>query len=106
MLRIGDFSKLSRVSIRILRHYDEIEPVKPVEIDSATGYQYYGERQLSIVSRIAALKDMGFGLGEIGEMLAGYDDKEWLANCLSPKRAELSELKNRWDIVCDFWIQP
>ena len=33
MLKIGEFSKLSRVSVRMLRHYDEIGLLKPAEID-------------------------------------------------------------------------
>lgn len=34
MLKIGEFSKISRVSVRMLRHYDDIELLKPVETDS------------------------------------------------------------------------
>lgn len=41
MLKIGDFSKLSRVSIRMLRHYDEIGLLHPVKIDPESGYRYY-----------------------------------------------------------------
>lgn len=36
MLKIGEFSKLSRVSVRMLRHYDEIGLLKPAEIDRFT----------------------------------------------------------------------
>ena len=48
MLRIGEFSKLSRVSIRMLRHYDDIGLLKPAEIDHFTGYRYYREEQLFV----------------------------------------------------------
>ena len=41
MLKIGDFSKLSRCSVRMLRHYDEIGLLEPAEIDRFTGYRYY-----------------------------------------------------------------
>ena len=58
MLKNGDFSKLSRVSIRMLRHYDEIGLLKPVWIDSESGYRYYAPEQLPIAGRINALKDM------------------------------------------------
>lgn len=43
MLRIGDFSKLSRVSIRMLRHYDKIGLLIPESVDESTGYRYYSE---------------------------------------------------------------
>lgn len=46
MLKIGDFSKLSRISIRMLRHYDEIGLLKPGKVDAFTGYRYYEESQL------------------------------------------------------------
>lgn len=63
MLKIGEFSKLSRVSVRMLRHYDQKGLLTPSEIDPMTGYRYYSENQLSQVFRITALKDLGFSLG-------------------------------------------
>ena len=91
MLKIGDFSKLSRVSIRMLRHYDEIGLLHPVKIDPDSGYRYYSENQLPIAGRIAALKDMGFGLAAIGEMLDCYAEKRLLERHLRVKQAELLE---------------
>lgn len=41
MMRIGDFSKLSRVSIKTLRYYDEMGLLKPLSIDGSTGYRFY-----------------------------------------------------------------
>jgi len=89
MLKIGDFSKLSRISIRMLRHYDEIGLLMPKSTDSFTGYRYYGEDQLPAAGQITALKDMGFGLSAIGEILKSYDEPEKLADFLSVKRAEI-----------------
>lgn len=40
MLKIGDFSKLSSLSIRMLRHYDEIGLLKPASIDPSTDYRH------------------------------------------------------------------
>lgn len=91
MLKIGDFSKLSRVSIRMLRHYDDIGLLKPAEIDEFTGYRYYHEEQLFIIGRITALKDMGFALADIVKILEIYDDKEKLDVFLSVRQEELAE---------------
>ena len=91
MLKIGDFSKLSRVSIRMLRHYDEIGLLSPAATDAATGYRYYSEEQLPVIMRICALKDMGFGLAAIGELLSCYDDPAAIAKYLSLKQLELKE---------------
>lgn len=89
MLKIGDFSKLSRISIRMLRHYDEIGLLMPRSTDDFTGYRYYSEDQLPAAARIAALRDMGFGLTVIGEILKSYDDPQALAKFLAVKQAEL-----------------
>ena len=69
MLKIGEFSKLSRVSVRMLRHYDEVGLLAPSEVDPMTGYRYYSERQLITAGRIAALRALGFGLSDTRELL-------------------------------------
>ncbi|WP_312101439.1 MerR family transcriptional regulator [Lachnoclostridium sp.] len=89
MLRIGDFSKLSRISIRMLRHYDEIGLLVPENIDVLTNYRYYSECQLPIADRITALKDMGFSLASILEILKNYEDSKALARFLEIKQAEV-----------------
>ena len=76
MLKIGEFSRLSRVSIRALRRYDEAGLLTPVSTDPFTGYRYYSERQLPIANRIRALRDMGFPLAAVREVLGCYDDPE------------------------------
>ena len=94
MLKIGEFSKLSEVSIRMLRHYDEIDLLKPVKIDEFTGYRYYDEEQLYIMVRINSLKKMGFGLAAIKDILKAYEDKEELEKYLMAQQTELyKELK-------------
>ncbi len=89
MLKIGDFSKLSRISIRMLRHYDEMGLLTPVNIDDATSYRYYSEDQLPVAGRIIALKHMGFGLTAIGEILKVYNDPKALSEFLAIKKAEV-----------------
>ena len=89
MLKIGEFSKLSRVSVRMLRHYDEIGLLPPASIDSATGYRYYSEDQLPVAGRITALRDMGFGLGEIQACQQGRENPQVLAALFSARREAL-----------------
>ena len=69
MIRIGDFSKLSRVPVKTLRYYDEVGLFQPVEVDPVTGYRLYEYSQLSDLNRILALKDLGFSLAEIAQLL-------------------------------------
>ena len=92
MLKIGEFSKLSRVSVRMLRHYDEIGLLKPAETDRFTDYRYYREDQLPIASRIAALKDMGFSLADIVRILEVYDDREKMEQFFSARQKDLEAL--------------
>ncbi len=89
MLKIGEFSKLSRISVRMLRHYDEIGLLKPAEIDRFTDYRYYREDQLPTAGRIAALKDMGFSLADIVRILEAYEDREALERFFSARQREL-----------------
>ena len=91
MIKIGDFSKLSRVSIRMLRHYDDMGLLKPETVDDFTSYRYYSPAQLQIVNRITALKDMGFSLAVIVEIMKHYHDPKTLNEFLTVKLAEVKE---------------
>lgn len=91
MLKIGDFSKLSRISIRMLRHYDEIGLLAPTTTDDVTGYRYYSEAQLPVANRITALKSMGFSLAAAAQIMKHYDDPEALSRFLAVKQAEVLE---------------
>ncbi len=88
MLKIGEFSKLSRVSIRLLRHYDEAGLLAPASTDPFTGYRYYSEAQLPIANRITSLKEMGFTHAVISEILRCYDDPAALERWLLLRRTE------------------
>lgn len=68
MFMIGDFAQLARVSTRVLRHYDRIGLLNPMHVDARTGYRFYGAAQLADVNQIVVLRDLGFGLEEIGQM--------------------------------------
>ena len=91
MFKIGDFSKLSRTSIRMLRHYDEIGVLHPECVDDFTGYRYYSEAQLPLAGRIQTLKSLGFGLSVIKEILAKHEDAGEMERFLLVKRKELEE---------------
>lgn len=69
MFSIGEFSKLGRVTIDTLRHYDALGLLKPANVDPFTGYRYYSARQLMSLNRIIALKEIGFSLNEIARIL-------------------------------------
>ena len=70
MLKIGEFSQLGRVSVRMLRHYDATGLLKPAEVDHLSGYRFYDVEQLPRLNRILALKDLGLSLEQVGRLLA------------------------------------
>ena len=88
MLKIGDFSKLSKISIYMLRHYDKLGLLVPAHIDEDSGYRYYEEKQLTIANRIQALKAMGLGLNEIKDVIYQYRDNQSLADFLKIETAK------------------
>lgn len=73
MYKIGEFSKITQVSIRMLRYYDEHDLLKPCLVDDFTGYRMYSAEQIEPLNRIILLKNMGFGVKEIKTMLANWD---------------------------------
>jgi len=89
MFRIGDFSRLARVSIKTLRHYDDEGLLHPAHV-SKTGYRYYSASQLDTLQRILLFRDLGFSLTEIRDFLLGNVDSEVLAAKLATRRRELA----------------
>lgn len=91
MFRIGEFSKLSRVSVRMLRHYDQLGLLTPSHTDTFTNYRYYTADQLPRLNRILALRDLGFSLEQIADMLDEDLSAEQLLGMLKLKRAEIEQ---------------
>jgi DNA-binding transcriptional MerR regulator len=88
MLRIGDFSSLSQVTIKTLRYYDEQGLLRPAHVDAATGYRYYAVAQLPRLHRILALRDLGFSLDQIGSVLNDGVSAEQLRGMLLLRQVE------------------
>ena len=70
MFTVGEFARLAQVSRRLLRYYDEIGLLKPMQTDRFTDYRYYSAEQLPQLNRILALKDLGLSLDQIQRMLS------------------------------------
>jgi DNA-binding transcriptional MerR regulator len=91
MFRIGEFSRLSRVSVRMLRYYDQRGLLKPSQTDRLTSYRYYTADQLVRLNRILALQDLGFSLEQIASLLDDNLPSEELRGMLKLKRAEIEQ---------------
>ena len=95
MLKIGDFSKLARVTVKALRYYDELGLLKPVSVDQFTGYRYYSTGQLTQLHRIVAMKDMGLSLEEISRLL---EEDVSIAHILDLLHVKQEEQKQKLEV--------
>lgn len=91
MLKIGEFSKMVQVPVATLRYYDQIGLLKPIEVDSLTGYRYYAAAQLPRLHRILALKGLGFSLEQIGLALDEGLTSEQMRGMLRLRHAQISQ---------------
>ncbi len=72
-LAIGDFSRMTHLSVKALRHYHDVGLLTPAEIDPATGYRFYEPGQLPTAQVIRRFRDLGMPLDEIKEVLQAPD---------------------------------
>jgi len=72
-LAIGDFSRMTHLSVKALRHYHDVGLLTPAEIDPATGYRFYEPGQVPIAQVIRRFRDLGMPLDEIREVLQAPD---------------------------------
>lgn len=59
LLRIGLFSGLTAISVRMLRHYQDQGVLKPAFVDPLTGHRFYAPEQLTQAHWIVRLRDAG-----------------------------------------------
>ena len=87
MFRIGEFSKMSKTTIKTLRHYDEVGLLKPEEIDKFTSYRLYSTDQLVKLHQIQAYRQVGLSIDEIKLILSGHD----ASAILHKRKAEITD---------------
>jgi DNA-binding transcriptional MerR regulator len=92
MFKIGDFSRVARVSARLLRFYDEIGLLRPAHADPATGYRYYAASQLPQLNRILVLKELGFSLEDMRPILGNQISTDELRAMLLVRRQDAERI--------------
>ncbi|MFN3093380.1 MerR family transcriptional regulator [Bacillus pumilus] len=95
MFKIGDFSMLSKVPVKTLRYYDQIDLLKPKQIDQDSGYRYYSAEQLLEVNRIFLYKELGFTLKQMGQLLREDISVEQIQGMFLLKESEIQQLIER-----------
>lgn len=79
------FSKLGKVTVKTLHHYDEVGLLIPAHVDDENGYRYYTSDQLFRLHKIVALRQMGFSIPEIAGIVDGHN----IAGLLEQRKAEM-----------------
>lgn len=91
MLKIGEFSRLSQVTVATLHHYDDIGLLKPAQVDKFTNHRFYTLEQLPRIHRIMTLKELGLSLEQIAKMLNAELPTDHLRGMLTLKEAEAQQ---------------
>lgn len=103
-MKIGEFARLSSATIRTLRYYDELDLLKPDNIDKFTGYRFYSPAKLEKMKQIRTMKGIGFTLLEIKSFLA-IDDADETAKIgfVAAKKREIAlESETRINALDEF----
>lgn len=98
--RVGDVSRLAHVSIRTLHHYDREGLVRP-SARSAAGYRWYTPEDLERLQQVLFYRELGFGLAEIGQLLAvaGPDRRVVLHEQRHLLEAKVARLTRMLDLI-------
>jgi DNA-binding transcriptional MerR regulator len=94
MFRIGEFSRIARVSRRLLRYYDELGLLRPAHTDSSNAYRYYTATQLGQLNRILVLRDLGFTLEQITRVMQDGVTAEELRGMMVMRRAAIEQAQS------------
>ena len=91
MFTIGEFSRITGLSVKTLRFYHEEGLLVPTSVDEATGYRYYDGSLVELARTIAFLKSLDFTLAEIREILGSERSEAALAAALQRQRKVIDE---------------
>jgi len=72
-LSIGDFSRMTYLSVKALRHYHDVGVLEPAEIDPSSGYRFYLPNQVGLAQMIRRLRDLGMPLDEVRTIVQAPD---------------------------------
>src|ERR1700760_4484944 len=90
MYGIATVARLAQVSVRTLRHYDDLGLLKPAYVDPLTGYRHYRPEQVVRLHRILVLRDLGVSLSEVGQLIDDdltVEQLRGILRCFRPKPA-------------------
>ncbi|NFI93623.1 MerR family transcriptional regulator [Clostridium botulinum] len=100
MFRIGEFSKLTKTTVKALRYYDEIDLLKPEFVDEETNYRFYTTKQLVQLHKIQSFRQIGLSIDEIKLIISGHcielileKRKSEIEDTIAESNAQLSRIE-------------
>ena len=99
MLKIGDFSKLSHLTVKALRFYEKEGLLKPASVDEWNNYRLYETFQLETAAKIKSFRQLGLSIDEIKAVFAGMDVKEILQEKSLSLTKEKHLIESRLSII-------
>ena len=72
-LTVGDFSRITHLSVKTLRHYHEVGLLQPATVNPSTGYRYYSGEQVPTAQVIRRLRDLEMPVSEVKAVLDAPD---------------------------------
>jgi DNA-binding transcriptional MerR regulator len=76
LLSIGEFSKMTYLTVKSLRHYHDVDLLHPADIDSATGYRRYAVAQVATAQAIRRFRELDMPLDDIRDVLQATDPED------------------------------
>jgi DNA-binding transcriptional MerR regulator len=73
LITIGDFSRMTHLSVKALRHYHDVGLLEPADIDPSSGYRMYDVAQIPVAQVIRRFRDLDMPVDEVRSMLAAPD---------------------------------
>lgn len=102
MLKIGEFSKLSHLTVKALRFYEKEGLLVPASVDKWTGYRFYETSQLESAAKIRAYRQLDLSIDEIKAILNGADAKAVFAEKAKELQAQKEYIDVRLSIINHF----
>src|SRR5262249_8799888 len=100
MFTIGDFSRITGLTVKTLRFYHERGLLAPTCVDEQTGYRYYDRSKVERARAITPPRSLAFSLDETGEILRNAQDDADLRDVLAQQKAVLEAKVERYrDVV-------
>ena len=109
MLSIGDFSRMTYLSVKALRHYHDVGVLEPASIDPDTGYRFYLPSQVGLAQMIRRLRDLGMPLDEVRTIVTATDNETRDATLVAHLRrmeAQLAEMQQTVSSLRTLLQQP